>query len=237
MMNHNKWLNTLPNGTNLDTYKNSKIDTEKWINTLPKVNSNNSMKKYSTVIILFVIGLVLVSVIKNQTRNLQKEINNLLASIAVTKHELYQATLDHQVITSPENISLLSKHHLEFELIAYEKNQIKYLNEKSDELTKLENSSNNKKEKKLKEQVKKEVVRRIAEKRVELKKLQELYSKPKELPNEVKKQVAKKIEEKKTQLQSLYTSPRESIDLEKIKTWGKIQIVKLFFGIPVVPGR
>ena len=66
------------------------LDCNRWINTLPKKNINNSIskkntgnsiKKYSLIIILFVIGLILVSMIKNETRNLQKKINDLKASI------------------------------------------------------------------------------------------------------------------------------------------------------------
>ena len=40
---------------------------------------DNSIQKYSLVTILFVIGLIFVSVIKNETRNLQKEIDKLEA--------------------------------------------------------------------------------------------------------------------------------------------------------------
>ena len=45
----------------------------------------NSVKKYSLLTILFVIGLIFVSAVKNETRNLQKDINNLKASIDIIK--------------------------------------------------------------------------------------------------------------------------------------------------------
>ena len=88
------------------------LDPNRWLNTLPnhiKKNEEKSGKKYTLTIILFVLGLVLVSVIKNETRNLQKKISNLTASIDVLKFDLYQEKLDHEVISSPENISRLSK--------------------------------------------------------------------------------------------------------------------------------
>ena len=89
------------------------LDPNKWLNTLPRQNTNNlvsqtidrtndqkinqSIKKYSLTIILFVVGLILVSVIKNETRNLQKEISNLRASINIVEHDLHQ-TIDRNVI-------------------------------------------------------------------------------------------------------------------------------------------
>ena len=60
--------------------------------------------------VLFICGLLFVSVVKNETRNLQKEINNLEANINLIKFNLDQAILDHEVITSPENISFSKKY-------------------------------------------------------------------------------------------------------------------------------
>ena len=45
---------------------------------------------------------MLVSAIKNESKILQKEINNLYASINTLKYNLHQASLDQEVITSPE---------------------------------------------------------------------------------------------------------------------------------------
>ena len=94
-MDPNRWINTLPITSTEFNQEKYKLDSNRWIKTLPKkedkililsneTNSNSkssSGKKYSLTIILFVVGLILVSVIKNKTRSLQKEISNLHASI------------------------------------------------------------------------------------------------------------------------------------------------------------
>ena len=82
-------------------------------------------------------GLILVSAIKNGTRNLQKEINNLEASVNVIKFNLDQAILDNEVITSPEYISLLAKEYLSIDLVSYKRSQIKQLNGENKKFTKI----------------------------------------------------------------------------------------------------
>ena len=77
--------------------------------------------EYSLITILFVSGLLLVSAIKNETRNLQREINILQASINEIKFNLDQALLDNEVMTSPENISKLANEYLEDDLKTYKK--------------------------------------------------------------------------------------------------------------------
>ena len=78
---------------------------------------------------------------------------------------------------------------------------------------------------------------KLQKKKKELKKLKELYSKPEELPSEIKAHVSKKIKKAQFDIKKLYNSPKEVITLERIKRWTGIQLVKLFLGIPVVPGR
>ena len=78
---------------------------------------------------LFIFGLLFVSVVKNETRNLQKEINNLEASIGLIKFNLDQAVLDNEVITSPENVDRLAKLYLDSNFTFYRKSQIKELSE------------------------------------------------------------------------------------------------------------
>ena len=81
----NIWVKTLPNNNIKSTQEKGGLNSEKWIETISKGKKNNietiskgkrnnSVKKYSLTAILFVIGLIFVSVIKNETRNLQKEI-------------------------------------------------------------------------------------------------------------------------------------------------------------------
>ena len=126
----NKWIKTLPQFNKESDIPESKLDNEKWLDTLPKKNIKSPIQKYSITAILFVIGLIFVSVIKNETRNLQKEIDELQASINSIKFELHQTILDHEVITSPENISRLAKEHLDYNLTTYKKSQIKDLGSK-----------------------------------------------------------------------------------------------------------
>ena len=50
-------------------------------------------------------------------------------------------------------------------------------------------------------------------------------------------QVAKKIKKKKTELKKLYSSPKEVITLEKAQKWVAVQFVKVFLGMPIIPGK
>ena len=128
MIDSNRWLDTLPNKKINFDQEYHRINSEKLINTFPKKDTNSVMKKYSVLTILFVAGLILVSIIKNETRELQREINNLKASIRILSLDLHQETLDHEVITSPENISNLAKEYLEYDLNYYKISQIGELN-------------------------------------------------------------------------------------------------------------
>ena len=159
-MDPSRWVNTIPFIGEKSNQEKYKLDSNKWVNTLPSkddntlvlkddntlilsntINSNpksSSGKKYSITIIIFIVGLILVSVIKNGTRDLQREISNLQASINTLKLELHQTVLEHEVIASPENISRLAKEYLESDFTFYKKSQIKQLNEKEKTLAKLE---------------------------------------------------------------------------------------------------
>ena len=191
--------------------------------------------------IAFVCGLLFVSAIKNETRNLQKEINNLETSINLIKFNLDQAFLDNEVITSPENISRLAKEYLNINFVSYKKNQIKRLNNNMDiipEPGKKEASSKSlEKKEKLSKNLQKVVAKKIEKKKTEIRKLQELYSQPETIPDEIKTQVAKKIKKKKTELKKLYSSPQEVITLEKAQKWAAVQVVKVFLGMPMIPGK
>ena len=241
-VNQEKWLGTLPNLNIEYNQEDNKLDYDKWISTLPHKNStlphkkkNNALKKYSLSIIIFVVGLVFVSAIKNQTRNLQKEISNLKASINTLRQDLHNTTLEHEFITSPENISRLAKEHLEFELISYKKSQIKQLNGKEEKV--VVSSKIKKNKNKLKENIKSQIAKKIKQKKTEIRKLKELYYDPKSIPGEIRTKVAKQIKEKRIELKEIYNSPKEVITREKVKKWGVIQIVKAFLGVPIIPGR
>mgnify|MGYP001345180956 CR=1 FL=1 len=246
MINNDKWINSLPKINTEFSQTINQLNHDKWINTIPKKNTYNSvkkysLKKYSLITTLFVCGLLFVSVVKNETRNLQKEINNLKASINVIKFNLHQTILDNEVITSPENISLLAKEYLNIDLVSYRKSQIKKLNEENETLAQVnkikKEKANKKKIKNLQVNIKTQVAKRIEKKKTEIRKLQELYQGPESIPDEIKTQVAKKIKEKKIKLNNIYRSPKDVFTLDRISRWGIVQVVKVFFGLPVVPGR
>lgn len=239
MINKDKWINSLPNINNRSSQIESQLDYDKWINTIPKKNAYNSVKKYSLMAFLFIFGLLLVSAVKNETRNLQKIINNLEASIDVIRFNLDQATLDNEVITSPKNISLLAEDYLDIDLVSYKRSQIKGLNDESGKSLNVNNEEKISKKKIdiLQASIKEKVAKQIKVKKTEIRKLQELYSDPKSLPGEVKIQVAKQIEEKKIELKNIYQNPGETITLARVQRWGAVQIVKAFLGMPIIPGR
>ena len=193
------------------------------------------------MVILFVCGLLFVSAVKNETRNLQKEINNLETFINEIKFNLDQAILDSEVITSPENISLLAKEYLNIDLVSYEKSQIKRLNDENEKFAKVskikKEEVNKKNVKDLSDSIKTHVAKKFEEKKAEIRKLQELYSNPKSIPDEIKTQVAIKIKEKKVELKNIYREPTDIFTLKKVGRWSVVQIVKVFLGMPVIPGR
>ena len=149
------------------------------------------------------------------------------------KLDLYQETLDHDVITSPENISRLAKKYLESDFVTYKKHQIKKINKKKKIITSSENAKN----KGVTSKIKLKIAKKIEKKRTELVKLREIYYQPKKLPGEIKLQVAKKIETTKVELKKLYSNPKDQILSDKIYRWGAVQVVKVFLGIPIVPGK
>jgi len=236
MINNDKWLNSLPNVNSKNNQESFQIDHSKWINTIPKKNTYNSVKKYSLMTAIFVCSLLFVSVIKNKTRNLEKEINYLTASINLVEFNLEQAILDNEVITSPENISKLAKEYLNNDLVYYKKSQIKNINT-NDKILKTEKKKKSKILNNLPESVKTHVSKKIKRKKEEIEKLQELYNNPKAIPGEIKTKVATQIQKKKFELKNLYEAPKEVVTLERIGKWTVVQVVKAFLGMPIIPGR
>ena len=239
MINQDKWINSIPKTIIKFNEEENQVDHYRWVNTIPQKNTHNNVAtynnvawRYSLVVILFVCGLLFVSAVKNKTRNLEKEINSLRASNNVIKFNLNQAILDNEVITSPENISRLAKEYLNTDFISYKKSQIKQLNEDEEIVAKLNKKNNN-----LSTKIKSVITKKIEKKKTEIRKLQELYSKPESIPGEVKTQIASKIKKKKTELQNLYKSPKKAVTLEKARQWLVVQVAKLFLGIPIVPGK
>ena len=232
MIDNNKWTNTLPKNDKIVAKENT-IDPDIWINTISKKNEKESFKKYSLTLFLVIVGLVSVLVIKNESRILQKEIYDLKTDINSLETDLHQASLEYEVITSPENISLLAKKHLESDLAYYKSSQIKQLNQKKEFLAKPVKSEN----KKISKKIKIKISKKIEEKKNEFKKIKELYKEPEKIPEEMKTSLTKIVEENKTKIKKIYKEPKDSINMKRITKWGTIQIVKLFLGIPVVPGK
>ena len=229
-INSDQWVKTLTLSKKDDEdVNNYNSNPEKWIHTLPKEKKHNPVKNYSIITILFVCGLMFVSVIKNDTRNLQKNIKNYQKLIYNLKVDLHQETLDHEIITSPENLVLLAEEHLEFNFTTYKKSQIKDFDY---EKTHVKNTN-----KSIKIEAKKNIAERIKKTKSELEKLKKVYSNPREIPNNIKITLAKKIEMKKKEISDLYQSPGEVIKTGKAQRWVFFQLAKLFVGIPVVPGK
>ena len=244
MINQDKWIDSLPK-TNIKFNEDpNQLDNYRWVNTIPKKKTYNAVRKYSVVrkystvrkysfmAVLFVCGLLFVSIVKNETRNLEKVINGLRASNNVIKFNLDQAILDYEVIISPENISRLAKEYLDIDFISYKQSQIRQLNGNKTTIAKLKKENNN-----LPKKIKLRITKRIEATKTEIKKLQELYSKPESIPGEIKTQVAKKIEEKRNVIKNIYNSPKEAITLERAQKWAAGQVLKVFLGIPIIPGR
>jgi len=211
MINHHKWISTLPKAKKEIIETINQIDYENPLNKVPKKDSYSSVKKYTLLTVAFICGLVFVSIVKNETRNLQKEINNLEASIKLIKFNLEQTFLDHEIITAPENISLLAKKHLDIDLTPYKRSQIKKLNAKNEKIAKIDKKGKN------------------------IQKLKDLYSRPKSIPREIKNQVTKRIEKKKGEIVNIYHEPKSLITLERAGRWTVVQLVKAFLGMPMFP--
>ena len=231
------WLGTLPKIKQTSTEENCNLDSERWIDTLPQKKRKNKIRGYLITTIFIVFGLILVPVIKNKTRSLQKEINNLHASINEIKSDLHKAELDYEVITSPKNISNLAKEYLDSDLVHYNKSQIKKIDEEENLFTKLQVIENSNKIKKITNKAKKSIAKKIKTQRAELKKLEDIYANPSNLPKEVKLQIAQRIENTKKKISDLKESPKDIFTPSKVTKWTGIQLVKAFLGIPIIPGK
>ena len=231
MIDNLKWTSTLPNKNFEKNEENKKLDSKIWISTIPKLKKENSFRKYTALSILFIFILISASITKNEARSLQKEINYLTEEIDNINYDIYRVKLEHEVLSSPENISELAKKYLETDLIIYKKSQIKDLNQTT--------LKSNLEEKKLNlyKNKKSEIIKTINEKKVELKQIKNIYKKPKNLPNKVSEKIKKIVNEQQSDLKNLYDNPNEIFKSKKVRKWAGIQVVKVFLGIPVVPGK
>ena len=214
-----------------------KLNPDKWIpEKKSKINFN---KKYTLVISFFIFGLILVSTIKNETRKLQKEISNLQFSLNTMKITLHEANLDHQYLTSPDNIDKLAKKYLETDFTFYKKSQIVSLNEKKETLTKAVNNKKNltKKNTNLSDKIISKIAKKIEIKKIELQTIKETYSHPSDFPIIFKNKLAKKIESGKSNIKKIYYEPRGTIKDKKLQKWAAVQVIKAVLGIPIVPGK
>ena len=216
--------------------KENQLESKKLLKNISEINSYNIIKNYSFVAILFIFGLIFVSIVKNETRNLERDINILKASNNKIKFNLKQAVLDNEVITSPQNIARLAKEYLNINLVSYKKSQILPLKRLNNEAENLNENTVQKKEN-LSSGIKLKIAKKVEKKKMELKKLQALYNNPKSIQSEIKKKVALKIVEKKNQLKNIHENPNDLITFKKAGQWTVVQIVKLFLGIPTIPGR
>ena len=192
----------------------------------------NSTQKYFITTIFFTIGLVLVSIVKNETRELQAEINELSVKKNNLELELYRANLDYEVINSPQNISKLANEYLEKIFKTYSKSQIKNLNTK---LAFTKNSFEiNENKNKIKKLITPEVAKKIFIKKKEFKKQ---LSESKKLTSELKLKIVKKKDVAKIELKKLYKDPKGTIKSKRTQNWTIFQVAKIFLGIPPVPGR
>ena len=83
------------------------------------------MNKKSLIMVAFlIIGLTVVSLIKNETRSIQKEIKDLKKIVYEMNKKLHEAKLDYEVLSSPGNISFLAKKYLDKDIKSYNLSQI-----------------------------------------------------------------------------------------------------------------
>ena len=190
---------------NLEKYK---LDPNRWLRTIPKKQAKNFEKKYYFTIILFIFGLISVSLIKNEARNLQKEVDFLQSSIRNLKINLHETTLDFEFISSPENISELSNKYLSPDFIFYKRSQIKQPGESNKNLTMLEDFPE--------EQVNRKQVSK-----------KEKYSLSENFD----------VILNRKRLEEIYDIDANKAKYGKLKSWGLTQVFKSFLGIPPMPGK
>ena len=82
-----------------------------------------------------------------------------------------------------------------------------------------------------------EVVKKIKIKRDELQPLKTMYSEPEKIPGTLRTKVSNKIDQAEKGLKRLDSDPGSVIYSKKVQRWAVVQVVKAFFGMPIVPGK
>ena len=99
------------------------------------------MKKYIFLTFFFIFGIFFISNIKNETRDIEKNIRNINTKIFTLNGELHEARLDYDYLSSPTNLSILSEKIFKDELNFYSPRQFSYIS-----LEAINNSNNQKAE-------------------------------------------------------------------------------------------
>ena len=85
------------------------------------------MKKYIFLIFFFIFGIFFISIIKNETRDIEKNIRNINAKIFTLNTELHEAGLDYNYLSSAANLSILSEKIFKDKLNFYDTKQFSYI--------------------------------------------------------------------------------------------------------------
>ena len=85
------------------------------------------MKKYIFLIFFFLFGIFFISNIKNETRDIEKNIRNSNAKIFTLNAELHEAGLDYNYLSSAANLSILSEKIFKDKLNFYDAKQFSYI--------------------------------------------------------------------------------------------------------------
>ena len=164
------------------------------------------------ILITLVSGLIFVSLIKNKTRLLEKELLYLDNEINVLSSDLSEANLDFHYLTTPKRISLLVKDFLNENFVYYKESQIKKSIKPEKDLVILKKLKN------------KYTFSQLGTSEF----------------NNKKTNVAKKIDKEQLRIAKRNDNRnpqkvKKTTSSKKVQQWAGIQIIKAFLGIPSVP--
>ena len=162
-------------------------------------------------------GLIFTSIIKNKTRLLEKELLYLDKEVNILNSSLDEATLDFEYLSTPHNISLLVKNYFDENFVHYRKSQIVGLGETH---------------------IEEEKIPKID------RKISKLPTQQKTIDSKIltKKNTSHKLIEKRIAIKESFEVEKTADDKKtqntkkKIQRWAGLQVIKVMFGIPIVPG-